>query len=310
MFNKMYKTVRNLIAALLAVSGSQASAQDITAQIEHHYANNNGVRIHYARMGSGPLIVMIHGFPDYWYTWRHQMQALSEHYTVAAMDTRGYNLSDQPEGVENYDLTLLVGDVAAVIDAEKAASATIVGHDWGGGIAWAFAAHRPDLTKNLITLNLPHPKNLVRELVKFGQQHENSKYARNFQLPNSHERITAEHLAKALAGEDEALYEKYHQAFSRSSPDAMMNYYRANYPREPYTSGAFAELPVVQAPVLQFHGLNDTALLSEGLNNTWDYLKKDYTLVTIPGVGHWPHRERPEQVSNMIKAWLSLQEEK
>ena len=301
---------RNFIIAAIFSLGSLLSnsvfAQDVTEQVEHRYADNDGVSIHYAVMGSGPLIVMVHGFPDYWYTWRHQMQALAGDYTVAALDTRGYNLSDQPEGVENYTLDILVEDVAAVIRAEGESSATVVGHDWGGGIAWSFAALKPEMTERLIILNLPHPRGLVRELANFGQQHDNSAYARNFQQPNSHENLSSQVLAAALSGGDPDLQASYTEAFDRSSFDSMMNYYRANYPRDPYTSGAFLELPEVQAPVLQFHGLTDTALLPDALNNTWDFLASDWTLVTIPGVSHWPHHAVPDKVSNMMKAWLEL----
>jgi pimeloyl-ACP methyl ester carboxylesterase len=286
--------------------GNAGFAQDVTEQVEHRYAENDGVRIHYAVMGSGPLIVMVHGFPDYWYTWRHQMQALASDYTVAALDTRGYNLSDKPEGVENYTLEILVEDVAAVIRAEGESDATVVGHDWGGGIAWSFAALKPEMTERLIILNLPHPRGLVRELATFGQQHENSAYARRFQQANSHENLSPEVLAASLSGGDPDLLARYSEAFGRSSFDAMMNYYRANYPRDPYNSGTFYNLPEVQAPVLQFHGLTDTALLPEALNNTWDFLASDWTLVTIPGVSHWPHHAVPDKVSNMMKAWLEL----
>ena len=90
---------------------------------------------------------------------------------------------------------------------------------------------------------------------------------------------------------------------------ARKNYYRANFPREPYTSGAFVELDRIKMPVLQFHGLDDTALLADSLNDTWDELDQDWTLVTIPGAGHWPHHDKPEKVTNMMKAWLQLQSE-
>lgn len=287
--------------------GNSVFAQDVTEQVEHRYADNGGVNLHYARMGSGPLLVLIHGFPDFWYTWRNQMGPLAEHYTVVAMDTRGYNLSDQPQGIENYVLDILVSDVAAVVEAEGESSAIIVGHDWGGGIAWSVAAMRPDITEQLIILNLPHPANLVRELAKFGQQHENSIYARNFQQPDYHENITGDALATGLARGDADLFEKYSEAFGRSNIESMMNYYRANYPRDPYTSGAFLELPEVQAPVLQFHGLLDTALLAEGVNSTWEHLAENWTLMTIPGVNHFPHHERPELVTQMMLAWLNVQ---
>lgn len=307
MYYRLKHIITSVLASLALLAVAQVQAQDVMDQVDHRYADNDGVRIHYAVMGSGPLMVLVHGFPDFWYTWRNQMGALAEHYTVAAMDTRGYNLSDKPEGVENYSLEKLVSDVAAVVAAEDESSAIIVGHDWGGGIAWSVAAMRPDITEQLIILNLPHPENLNRELAKFGQQHENSVYARNFQQPNSHEAISAERLATSLSRGDEALYEKYFEAFSRSSADAMMNYYRASYPRDPYTSGPFLELDEVQAPVLQFHGLNDTALLAEGVNNTWEHLAQDWTLMTIPGIGHFPHHEKPEIVTQMMLAWLSVQ---
>lgn len=292
---------------LVALLSSQLSlANNILDSIEHKFADNDGVSIHYAKAGEGPLIVFIHGFPDYWYSWRHQMEGLMNNYTVAALDTRGYNKSDKPEGVENYTLPHLTSDVAAVIRNEGQESAIVVGHDWGGGIAWAFAAEYPQMTDRLIIMNLPHLKGLARELAKKGQQHRNSQYARNFQQPNSHEAISAERLATSLAGGDDELYPRYLEAFQNSSTASMMNYYRANFPREPYGSNAFSEINRIKAPVLQFHGLADTALLPDALNDTWKELDQGWTLVTIPEVGHWPHHEKPDMVTQMIKAWLAL----
>jgi pimeloyl-ACP methyl ester carboxylesterase len=109
----MSNLARTLLLSLVCVLPQTAA--DLESRVQHAYADSNGVKIHYAVLGSGPLIVMIHGFPDYWYTWRNQMEDLSKNYRVAAMDLRGYNLSDKPHGVENYDMKLLVGDVLAVI---------------------------------------------------------------------------------------------------------------------------------------------------------------------------------------------------
>src|SRR5215470_15939116 len=103
------------IVAMIILSSITFAESDLEKRVEHGYADSNGVKIHYASLGSGPLIVMIHGFPDFWYTWRDQMEALSKNYQVVAIDQRGYNLSDKPKGVENYDMRLLVGDVAAVV---------------------------------------------------------------------------------------------------------------------------------------------------------------------------------------------------
>ena len=100
---------------LIANVALAAGGSDLLSRVEHGYADSNGVKIHYATLGEGPLVVMIHGFPDYWYTWRHQMEGLAQDFQVVAVDQRGYNKSDQPDGVESYDMRYLVGDIAAVV---------------------------------------------------------------------------------------------------------------------------------------------------------------------------------------------------
>ena len=133
---------------------------------EDGFVHSGGVNIHYVSLGKkdNPLLVMIHGFPDFWYSWRAQMPALAKQFHVVAIDQRGYNLSGQPEGVENYKTDKLVGDLLAVVDHFTPGKAVIVGHDWGGLVAWTFAMTHPDRTDRLIVLNLPHPRGLIREL--------------------------------------------------------------------------------------------------------------------------------------------------
>jgi pimeloyl-ACP methyl ester carboxylesterase len=287
----------------LALTGDTARAEsDLDKRVEHGYADSNGVKIHYASLGKGPLIVMIHGFPDFWYSWRDQMEALSKDYQVVAIDQRGYNLSDKPKGVENYDMRLLVGDVAAVVKHLKRDKAIIVGHDWGGIVAWTFAMMLPDMTDKLIILNLPHPRGLNRELANNPQQQKNSEYARNFQQPDAHTKITAAGLTGWV--KDPEAKKKYLEAFNRSDLEAMLNYYKRNYPREPYTED---KSPVIKVkmPVLMIHGLNDIALLAGALNNTWDWLEKDLTLVTIPGAGHFVQQDASDLVTRSIRMWLA-----
>ena len=288
---------------LLAICTVVMSAADFESRVTHGYADSNGVKIHYASIGKGPLVVMIHGFPDYWYSWRHQMEALSDSYQVVAIDQRGYNLSDKPKGVENYDVRLLVGDVAAVVKSLGKEKAIIVGHDWGGLVAWQVALNLPQMTGKLIILNLPHPRGLSRELANNPEQQKNSAYARRFQQPDAASTVTAEGLTFWVT--DPAAKAKYVEAFKRSDLEGMLNYYKRNYPREPYTED---KSPVVktQMPVLMFHGLNDTALLPGALNNTWEWMGKDLTLVTIPGAGHFVQQDAAEMVSKTMKAWLSI----
>ena len=275
------------------------AAGDIESKVTHGYADSNGVKIHYASLGQGPLIVMIHGFPDYWYTWRDQMEALSDKFQCVAIDQRGYNLSDKPKGVENYNMRLLVGDVIAVIHALGKERAIIVGHDWGGAVAWQLALNAPQVTEKLIILNLPHPRGLSRELANNPAQQKASAYARTFQTPEA--TMTAEQLTFWV--KDPEVRKKYLEAFQRSDIQAMLNYYKANYPCEPYVED---KSPVVRTKmsVLMIHGLGDTALLSDALNNTWDWMGQDLTLITIPGASHFVQQDASELVSKSMRMWL------
>ena len=301
------------LLAMMATTAPVPTAQatDVFDRVTHgHAVSDGGVKIHYATMGKGPLVVMIHGFPDFWYSWRHQMDALAKEFQVVAIDQRGYNLSDKPAGVEQYDMKLLVGDVAAVIKHLGRDKATIVGHDWGGMVAWQFAMNLPQMTENLVVLNLPHPAGLLRELKSNPEQIKNSEYARTFQTMTPKDAtvffgrpMTAENLAGWVT--DPAARTRYVEAFRRSDFDAMLNYYKRNYP--PVTGEALPQpppFPKVKAPVLLFHGLADFALHRNGLAGTWDWVEKDLTIVTIPGASHFVQQDAPELVSSTIRTWL------
>jgi len=195
----------------------------------------------------------------------------------------------------------LVADVAAVLRHTGAETATIVGHDWGGMVSWQFAFTHPELTERLVILNLPHPRGLMRELATNPRQQENSQYARDFQKPDAHTHLTAEGLAGWV---DEDARPRYVEAFQRCDFEAMLNYYKANYPREPYTEDSS---PVVKLkmPVLMFHGLDDPYLLHDALNHTWEWLERDLTLVTIPGANHFVQHDASDLVTATMRAWLN-----
>ena len=298
------KLIFSGILVLACIVSVKAADNNIDKRVENGYADSSGVKIHYAAIGpkSAPLIVMIHGFPDFWYTWRDQMEALSKDYYVVAIDQRGYNLSDKPKGVENYDMKFLVGDVAAVIKHLGREKAIVVGHDWGGAVAWSTAMMMPQIVDKLIILNLPHLRGLSRELANNPQQQKNSQYARNFQKEDAHKMLKAEQIAGWV--KDPEARKKYIEAFNRSDFEAMLNYYKQNYPREPYKEDT-SPIIKVKAPVLMIHGLGDTALLPGALNNTWDWLEKDLTLVTIPGSSHFVQQDASEMVTRSIRMWLN-----
>jgi pimeloyl-ACP methyl ester carboxylesterase len=289
-----------------------ASASTLLPGASEGFVDSAGVKIHYVSLGrpEDPLIVLIHGFPDFWYSWRAQMPALAKRFHVVAIDQRGYNLSDQPEGVANYKMEKLVADVVAVVKKlAPGKKAVIVGHDWGGMVAWTFAMAHPELTDRLIVLNLPHPRGLMRELTNNPQQKKNSQYARDFQKPDA-----AKHFSAAIWSAwvtDPAARKVYKSALERSSAEGMLNYYKANYPRMPEQTNqgsaptiAPVNYPPVTCPVLLFHGLKDQALLAGALNDTWNWVASDLTLVTIPGAGHFVQQDAADLVTRTMVAWL------
>jgi pimeloyl-ACP methyl ester carboxylesterase len=289
--------------ALLCLALTLGSAAPLCAQEwgKEGYADSGGVKIHFVTKGDGPLVILIHGFPDYWYSWRDQLPALAKHFQVVAIDQRGYNKSDQPAGVENYALDKLVEDVHAVLRHFKRDKATIVGHDWGGLVAWTFAMTHPDKTERLIVLNLPHPKGMLRELATNPKQRENSQYARNLQRPEAAAQVKPEMLVFWVKEPEARKF--YLEALRRSSMEGMLNYYKANYPREPYKDDR--EFPQVKCRVLMLHGLKDPYLLPGALNDTWKWVDNDLTLVTVPKAGHFVHRDAAELVTRTMVRWLT-----
>ena len=288
--------------AMMLIGLVTASANDpILSKAQHYFVDNEGVKIHYVVVGDGPLVVMIHGFPDFWYSWRNQMAGLSDKFRVVAVDLRGYNLSGKPQGVENYTMPRLVSDILAVIQHLGEEKTIIVGHDWGGAIAWAIAMAQPNIVEKLIICNLPHFKGLQRELTRNPEQQKNSQYARDFQQPNAHLKLTAEILADWVTNPDTK--KLYIDAFEKSDLEAMLNYYKANYPKPPYVEN---DSPVikVKCPVLMFHGLEDRALLPGTLNDTWKWIDNELTLVTIPDAGHFVQHDASRRVTQVIRRWL------
>ena len=294
--------------AMVAFLPAAPAFADIWDEAEHGYADSNGVKIHYATVGQGPLVVMIHGFPDFWYSWHHQMEGLKDNFKVVAIDQRGYNRSDHPEGEENYNMRYLVGDVAAVIRHFGEEKAIIVGHDWGGAVAWQFAFALPQMVDKLVILNLPHPNGMGREMASNQEQQQNSSYARTFinGSPSDPDILFGGPMnPQTLSAwvSDPQAKPHYIEAFGRSDFNAMLAYYKQNYPRG--TGGAAPPAaPQLKMPVLIFHGLADTALHSDGLNNTWDWIDADTTIVTAPGAGHFVQQDAAELVTSTMKWWL------
>lgn len=307
------KTKCALLSLLLMVFTFNSASAQIWDEVEHGYADNNGVKIHYATVGEGPLVVMVHGFPDFWYTWRHQMEGLKDNFKVVAIDQRGYNLSDKPEGEENYNMRYLIGDIAAVINHFGEEKATVVGHDWGGIVSWQFAFAMPQMLDNLVIMNLPHPNGLARELANNPDQQANSAYARAFiegkpSDPNILFGGPMNPQSLAFWVSDAEARVRYEEAFEKSNFDGMLAYYKQNYPRGGANSATSPAAPQLDVPLLIFHGLQDTALDSDGLNNTWDWNDSDTTIVSAPTANHFVQQDAAHLVTSTLKWWLNARQ--
>lgn len=296
---------RLLLAAAVAAFGLSCAGYARTDAVRDGYARNGSVRIHYTEMGSGPLMLFIHGFPDIWYTWRHQMDAFSGDYRTVAMDLRGYNLSDAPAGVDNYYYDSLVSDVLAVMHELGEEHAIIVAHDWGAAIAWRLATLHPEAVQGLVICSVPHPKGLSRELAK---QDAGLSYADRFIAEGAEANFPPEWLSGWV--KEPEVRDVYLEAFRRSDIRAMLNYYRANFRSAANASDAAASRNAidwvpVQSPVLIIYGEADPYLPVGGLNDSWDFVDNDLRIEIIQDAGHFVQYDAPDKVTRAIASWLT-----
>jgi pimeloyl-ACP methyl ester carboxylesterase len=255
-------------------------------------------------------VVLLHGFPDFWYTWREQILPLARAgFRVAAPDMRGYNLSDKPEGVASYRIPALVEDIAGLVRALGEERASVVGHDWGAAVGWAFAMARPEMIDRLCVLNGPHPERMFWGLLR-PRQLAKSWYMFFFQLPRIPEAVGRWNdyapLLAALRKEPlrpDAFTEedlaRYREAFAQPGAlTSMVHYYRAALRAGPIRSPRR-----IDAPVLVLWGDKDQHLLPELAEPRPD-LAPNARVEHFPDATHWLHREHPERVSERIIAFL------
>ncbi|HZT78238.1 MAG TPA: alpha/beta hydrolase [Vicinamibacterales bacterium] len=280
--------------------------------ISHEYAEINGVRLHYATAGRGPLILFLHGFPEFWYEWKNQLAEFGRDHTAVAPDMRGYNLSAKPSELSAYAMPALVEDVRALADRLRGgARFTLVAHDWGGVVAWVFAAMHPEMLDRLVIINAPHPTVFARELRDNPAQQQASQYMLLFRSPAAEATLSANDYAAlvtavGVSGEDKDTY-----IAAWSQPGALtggLNYYRAAQIGPP-TADAAPPAPaappvIVRVPTLVIWGEHDTALLTGNLNGL-DAFVPELTVKRIPDATHWVVREKSPEVNRLIREFLA-----
>jgi len=272
----------------------------------------NGLRLHYAEIGSGPLVMLLHGFPECWYEWHMIMPTLGTRFHVVAPDMRGYNWSDKPSGVDAYSMRSVSADIAALIRSFGDEQAFVVGHDWGGVVAWEMALRYPELVEKLVIVNAPHPDVMAREL-RTPEQFRRSLYALFFQLPLLPEVAVRLMLRQGLRGTafvpgafpDDAL-DVYENAVSRpGAATAMLNYYRAT------GRSALRILTTrreqVRLPTLVIWGMKDVALGPRLLEGLEEYVP-DLRIERIEQSGHWVPEEKPGRVAELLLQFFSNQQ--
>lgn len=275
----------------------------IERSVEHRYAQSGPTRIHVAMAGSaGRLILFLHGYPDHWLTWHAVMAPFMSTHRIAAMDLRGFNLSDQPTEPGAFELGKLVGDVEAAIRVCGADRAIIVGHDWGGWLAWQVAMTRPDLVEAVAVLDMPHPWAIARELATNPKQEAASAYVRAYQTPGAESAVPLERLGAWIT--DPAFRVRHDAAFARTNLASTLNYYRVQFPAPPYRA-LDTEPPPVTVPTLIIHGLADAYALADGLSGVWDWVSAPLTLHAWPGVGHFVQQDEPGRVVAALSAFFA-----
>ena len=279
----------------------------------HRYATVNGVRLHYVEYGKGPLILLLHGFPECWYAWRYQLPALAEAgYRVVAPDLRGYNLSDKPRGVHAYRMECFIGDVKGLIQTLGEDRAIVVGHDWGGVIAWQLAISEPQMVKKLIILNAPHPQRYLEALKTPGQLLR-SWYVLFFQLPWLPELMIRSFgfagLRQRLLNEpvhadafDEVTVKVYQRALAQPGAlTASLNYYRAGF--RSLVRGLRPNIQPIEMPTLVIWGEQDRYLGADLLEGLEPWVK-DLTVERFADASHWVQAEVPERVNERMLQFL------
>jgi epoxide hydrolase 4 len=292
---------------------------ELELAINHNYADVEGIRLHYAECGQSNdnLVILLHGFPECWYSWRHQLLVLGRRYHVVAPDMRGFNLSDKPAGVENYRIEPLVADVVGLIRYFGKDKAAIVGHDWGAGVAWAVAQRHPEVVSKLVAMQVPPPAAWRANFTL--RQLRHSWYMFFFQLPRLPEWWAAandfarvEKMYKetcmrpdAFSDSDIAVYKE-----ALRQPRALtssLNYYRANVFRSLRRGGV--ETPNegngrIRVPTLFIYGEQDVAVLPETVRDVGRFVEAPYRELRIPDSGHWVQNEAVEEVNAALLGFL------
>jgi pimeloyl-ACP methyl ester carboxylesterase len=295
----------------------EASVVLVDGPWTHRTVGANGVNLHVAELGTGPLVLLLHGFPEFWWSWRHQLPALADAgFHAVAVDLRGYGASDKPP--RGYDSVTLAADVSGLIRALGESQAAIVGHDWGAHLAWTMGALHPAQVRSIVAVSVPHPLRWPRALLLSAGQRRASRYIGRFQLPWHPERWLVEDDAVNVADlleswggpgfPDAATARRYRDAMLiRSAPHCSLEWYRWAVRSVPRGDGrryrAAMQRPI-EVPVLQIHGAQDPCVLATTAVGSDRWVDGDYRWLLYDDAAHFPHEEAPDRFTADLLDWL------
>lgn len=273
--------------------------------IEEKFIETNGIELHTMIIGEGPPLILLHGFPDFWYGWKSVIPGLKNDFKLIIPDMRGYNLSDKPDGLENYKNEVLVEDIKGLIEVLSLGKVFLAGHDWGGVVAWAVAEKYPELIHKLAILNAPHMKIFEKQLRTNKKQQKASFYIFEFYKPNG-EKFLFEDDYKWLKWavfsgnkKDFTDFDKEQYLNAWKQPNAILcgvNYYRANTSYKDWSGK-------ITVPTLVIHGMNDIAVLSTALEGLSEYVD-DLKIIRAENSSHWVMHDQPELVISSFKEFF------
>ena len=284
--------------------------------LRERFIETNGIKLHVMEAGpiDGPMIMFLHGFPEFWYAWRKQIGYFAEKgYLVVAPDQRGYNLSDKPKGIASYTSDELAKDAVGIIDAYGRDKIFLVGHDWGAAVSWWVALKYPDRIKKLVIMNVPHPIVMGKTLFSNQKQMEKSWYIFYFQIPGAVEKFASANnyqwpvnLLKetsrpgAFLPED---LEKYRAAFMQPHAfSSMVNWYRASLQTPSEKPASFR----ITMPILVLWGVNDVAIIPEQAEASMAFCDQG-RLVKFEQASHWVQHEEADKVNALIEEFIGAQ---
>jgi len=283
------------------------------AELRERFIETNGIKLHVMEAGpaDGPMIIFLHGFPEFWYAWRKQIGYFADRgYLVVVPDQRGYNLSDKPEGIAAYKTDELAKDVIGLVDFYGREQIYLVGHDWGASVSWWTALKYPERIKRLVIMNVPHPKIMNRNMLTNPKQMQRSWYIFFFQLPNAPEKLGSannfEWPVKVLAETSQPgtfkpeELEEYRKAFAQPGAfSSMVNWYRATLQCRNEPPASFR----ITMPLLILWGLDDVAIIPEQADQSLEYC--DQARLVKFDCTHWIQHEKPDQVNQLIEEFIT-----